>query len=160
MLHFTELISKVNICSSEPQFQPKCVDPIKVVPKQPFISDKPQVFIKAEGCCVGHFSLQYNLQVKLIVMSTYKFSSIAPTHFLQQYLGEFFITSRQFSLLTTKFQGKLGTNERTFFEPYHFHTPCHLTQPICRFSAKLHIFNALLVAIKWSVQGKTLHILV
>lgn len=52
------------IPSSEPQLEPQCVNTVKVVPKQPLVPDKAQVFIQPESCCIADFSFKNNLEYK------------------------------------------------------------------------------------------------
>lgn len=58
------------IPSSEPQLEPQCINTVKVVPKQPLVPDKAQVFIQPESCCIADFSLKNNLEYKLIKRTT------------------------------------------------------------------------------------------
>ena len=61
---FALFIINEMIPSSEPQLEPQCVNTVKVVPKQPLVPDKAQVFIQPESCCIADFSLKNNLEYK------------------------------------------------------------------------------------------------
>ena len=61
---FALFIINEMIPSSEPQLEPQCVNTVKVVPKQPLVPDKAQVFIQPESCGIADFSLKNNLEYK------------------------------------------------------------------------------------------------